>query len=87
MQTQGVFLGEEIAVKVLSKTSCQGAEEFKREVKIIGETIRHRNFVPLKGYCIEQKYIVYEYMPNGSVKDLISGTYVFSSNLFQFINI
>lgn len=86
MPTQGVLLGEEIAVKVLSRTSCQGDKEFKREVKIIGETIRHRNFVPLKGYCTEENCIVYEYMPNGSVKDLISGTYVYSSNnLFKFI--
>lgn len=81
MPTQGLLHGEDIAVKVLSENSYQGAEEFKKEVQIIGEMIRHRSFVPLKGYCTEENCIVYEYMPNGSVKDLISGTYVYSSNI------
>lgn len=57
-----------VAVKRMAKDWRQGKDEFISEVSIINR-LRHRNLVPLLGWCHEkgQLIIVYEYMPNGSL--------------------
>ncbi|XP_027107003.1 L-type lectin-domain containing receptor kinase IV.1-like [Coffea arabica] len=58
----------EIAVKKVSHQSRQGMREFVAEIVSIGQ-LRHRNLVPLLGYCRRkgELLLVYEFMSNGSL--------------------
>ncbi|CAI0549671.1 unnamed protein product [Linum tenue] len=60
-----------IAVKQL-KSLQQSEKQFMAEVKTIG-TIQHINLVRLRGFSVEssKRFLVYEYMPNGSLESLL----------------
>ncbi|CAN6362716.1 unnamed protein product [Urochloa humidicola] len=58
-----------VAIKVLSRESSgQGLEEFQAEVKVMTR-LRHRNIVPLVGWCDSPQglLLVYELMAQGSL--------------------
>ncbi|CAA2964180.1 L-type lectin-domain containing receptor kinase -like [Olea europaea subsp. europaea] len=62
----------QVAVKRVSHESRQGMREFVAEIASLGR-LRHRNLVPLLGYCRRKAelLLVYEYMPNGSLDKFI----------------
>nr|CAB3456315.1 unnamed protein product [Digitaria exilis] len=62
----------EVAAKRVSHESRQGMKEFIAEVASIGR-LRHRNIVPLLGYCRRQGelLLVYDYMSNGSLNNYL----------------
>ncbi|CAH9071162.1 unnamed protein product [Cuscuta epithymum] len=64
--------GSIVAIKKLKYVSGQGDREFTAEMETIGK-IKHRNLVPLLGYCKvgEERLLVYEYMRYGSLEDVL----------------
>lgn len=64
--------GRLVAVKVLEKTS-NFSDNFINEVATIGR-IHHINIINLLGFCCDgsTRALIYEYMPNGSLGDLLS---------------
>ncbi|KAL6627750.1 hypothetical protein ACP70R_031476 [Stipagrostis hirtigluma subsp. patula] len=65
---------QEAAIKRLSPNSVQGFREFKNEIKLIAR-LQHRHLVRLLGCCItsKERILVYEYMENGNLEDIIFG--------------
>eukprot|EP00245_Coleochaete_scutata_P000056 TRINITY_DN10058_c0_g1_i1.p1 TRINITY_DN10058_c0_g1~~TRINITY_DN10058_c0_g1_i1.p1 ORF type:complete len:780 (-),score=147.47 TRINITY_DN10058_c0_g1_i1:980-3319(-) len=55
-----------VGVKQLSHGSSQGDDEFRAEVEVLGR-LRHKNVVPLVGYCVseQKRLLVYEFAPHG----------------------
>ncbi|KAL2336724.1 hypothetical protein Fmac_011170 [Flemingia macrophylla] len=61
---------QEVAVKQLDRNGLQGNREFLVEVLMLS-LLHHQNLVSLIGYCADgdQRLLVYEYMPMGSLED------------------
>ncbi|KAE8708254.1 putative receptor-like protein kinase [Hibiscus syriacus] len=70
--------GKVVAIKRIIESEFQG-DEFCNVVEIISN-LKHRNLVPLRGCCMmdddgsfdekgSQRYLVYDYMPNGNLED------------------
>ncbi|PON76255.1 Serine/threonine protein kinase [Parasponia andersonii] len=70
----GVYLGEDVAVKILRSEHLNGAleDEFAQEVAILRE-VHHKNVVRFIGACTKfpDLCIVTEYMPGGSLYDYL----------------
>ncbi|CAM6128199.1 unnamed protein product [Calypogeia fissa] len=62
--------GQVVAVKQLDRNGLQGNREFLVEVLMLS-LLHHPNLVNLIGYCADgdQRLLVYEYMPLGSLED------------------
>nr|VDD32755.1 unnamed protein product [Brassica oleracea] len=68
---------EQVAVKLLSQSSSQGYKHFKAEVVLLLR-VHYTNLVNLVGYCDEGDHLalIYEFMPNGDLKQHLSGSKV-----------
>ncbi|URE06265.1 serine threonine-protein kinase [Musa troglodytarum] len=66
--------GQIVAVKQLDRNGFQGNKEFLVEVLMLS-LLHHQNLVKLIGYCADgdQRLLVYEYMPMGSLEDHLLG--------------
>eukprot|EP01018_Ginkgo_biloba_P023838 Gb_27191 [translate_table: standard] len=68
--------GEEVAVKKLMGINRGSSHDygFSTEIQILGR-IRHRHIVKLLAFCSnhETNLLVYEYMPNGSLGEILHG--------------
>ncbi|XP_057829149.2 L-type lectin-domain containing receptor kinase SIT2-like [Cryptomeria japonica] len=64
--------GLEVAVKSIFKESTEAMKEFIAEISSLGR-LQHRNLVRIRGYCRKgaKFFIVYDYMPNGSLDKMI----------------
>ncbi|KAG8639641.1 hypothetical protein MANES_14G162000v8 [Manihot esculenta] len=66
--------GELIAIKRAQQESMQGGLEFKTEIELLSR-VHHKNLVSLLGFCFDrgEQMLVYEFVPNGSLSDSLSG--------------
>ncbi|KDP21843.1 hypothetical protein JCGZ_00630 [Jatropha curcas] len=62
-----------VAIKRAEEGSLQGQKEFLTEIRLLSR-LHHRNLVSLVGYCDEEgeQILVYEFMPNGTLRDWLS---------------
>ncbi|CAN1172149.1 Probable serine/threonine-protein kinase PBL23 [Linum perenne] len=67
---KGQIEDKDVAVKQLDRNGFQGNREFLVEVLMLS-LLHHSNLVNLVGYCADgdQRILVYEYLPNGSLED------------------
>ncbi|XP_020202424.1 probable receptor-like protein kinase At1g11050 [Cajanus cajan] len=70
--------GTVVAVKEIFDLETKGDEDFCYEVEIISK-IKHRNLLSLRGGCVtsgnlkgKRRFLVYDFMPNGSISDQLS---------------
>ncbi|KAJ4766781.1 Leucine-rich repeat protein kinase family protein [Rhynchospora pubera] len=66
--------GQLVAVKRAQEGSSQGSHEFRTEIELL-QRVHHKNLVTLVGFCFEkgEQMLIYEYVPNGTLKDSLSG--------------
>ena len=77
--------GQLIAVKRAQQGSLQGGPEFKSEIELLSR-VHHKNLVSLLGFCIErgEEILVYEFAVNGSLSDILLGTFTNLVNASKF---
>ncbi|CAF1830250.1 hypothetical protein Bca4012_030133 [Brassica carinata] len=78
---------QQVAVKLLSQSSSQVYKHFKAEVELLMR-VHHINLVSLVGYCDEGENLalIYEYMPNGGLKQHLSGNWKIISHFKNYEN-
>lgn len=76
-----------MAVKQLDRNGLQGNREFLVEVLMLS-LLHHPNLVNLIGYCADgdQRLLVYEFMPLGSLEDHLHGILLLYSSQFNHYN-
>ncbi|KAK8294106.1 hypothetical protein V6Z11_D06G232900 [Gossypium hirsutum] len=69
----GFLDDNQVAVKMLSKTSFQGYKQFEAEVELLLR-VHHRNLTALIGYCDDgtETGLIYEFMAEGNLAEYLS---------------
>lgn len=67
---KGTFHQTIAAVKILNSNEDYGTKQLKQEIEILSK-VRHPHLLKLLGACLERGCLVYEYMENGSLDDLL----------------
>ncbi|XVE52000.1 hypothetical protein DITRI_Ditri02bG0085200 [Diplodiscus trichospermus] len=69
----GRIADSDVAIKMLSKSSIQGYQQFEAEVEILLR-VHHRNLTSLIGYCDDgvNTGLIYEYMAKGNLLEYLS---------------
>ena len=77
--------GLALAVRRLGEGGSQRFKEFQTEVEAIGK-LRHPNIVTLRAYywSVDEKLLIYDYIPNGSLATAIHGKFHYGQVLFLF---
>ena len=67
-----------VTVKRLKDARYPRLDEFRRHMDVLGR-LSHPNLVPLRAYfqAKEERLLVYDYFPNGSLFSLIHGTFLY----------
>ncbi|GLJ45089.1 hypothetical protein SUGI_0949180 [Cryptomeria japonica] len=84
----GCLQGKDVAVKILSDKSHQGAMEFSTVVDILSK-LHHKNLVKFMGYCTEEQKLVliYEYRSGSALLDFMSNFFKPYSRMGKRLNI
>ncbi|MCO5571551.1 hypothetical protein L7F22_025294 [Adiantum nelumboides] len=63
------------AVKRMNMITRHSQQEFCKEMEFLGH-LHHRHLVRLRGFCMKkhERFLVYEYMENGSLKEHLQGS-------------
>jgi len=81
--------GPVIAVKRLKITNELSKKEFVQQMQLLGK-LRHENLVEILSsyYSREEKLVIYEFVPNGNLFDLLHGEFEFLiSTDFHYYNL
>lgn len=86
--SQWLFCVQIVAVKQLDRNGLQGNKEFIVEVLMLS-LLHHKHLVNLIGYCADgdQRLLVYEYMPRGSLEDHLLGNLQYTKDhVIDYVN-
>lgn len=81
--------GGTIALRLLREGSCKDRSSCLPLVKQLGK-IRHENLIPLRAFYQGkrgEKLLIYDYLPQRTIHDLLHGMFVFSAFTLHFLHI
>ncbi|XP_045809372.1 putative U-box domain-containing protein 50 isoform X2 [Trifolium pratense] len=67
---RGRFNHSSVAIKLLPSFASLSREDFQSKMRFLGD-IRQPHLVAMVGFCSEPKCIIFEYMGNGSLQDML----------------
>ncbi|KAK4744712.1 hypothetical protein SAY87_011024 [Trapa incisa] len=71
-----------VVIKMNHSSCGLSSEAFERKVRLLSE-IRHPHVVAMLGFCLELKCIIFEFMHNGSLQDVLCKSNKRSGDLIQ----
>ena len=77
--------GQSLAVKRLNNMSELSKKEFVQQMQLLGKT-RHENLVQIVSfyYSKDEKLVIYEFVPHGTLFELLHGQYFWFNLLIHF---